>query len=224
MWYAWRLSINFLFLPWHDFIVVVFTCIKSCSVVYDKLQFTDNIMFLYCILCDLRVKCMKLRHIWKVVSAHLHVITSKLSRFWWNLVLVSTLKLPSTFNFHLCQSDIYPYFTWSLNQILSVFWKLFQSYKKFVLTHSLTHSVEQDIIWKARSHSACWQISCFLYGTRRFITVFTKAYHWTQSWASWIHLAPSIPITLRYILMLSSHPPLGLPNGLLPSGLPTKTL
>jgi hypothetical protein len=49
------------------------------------------------------------------------------------------------------------------------------------LTHSLTHSMVQDIICKADFHSACQRISCFLYGTRRFITVFTKARHWTLS-------------------------------------------
>jgi hypothetical protein len=35
---------------------------------------------------------------------------------------------------------------------------------------------------------------------------------------------PSIPFSLRSILMLSSHLRLGLTSGLLPSGLPTKTL
>jgi hypothetical protein len=64
----------------------------------------------------------------------------------------------------------------------------------------------------------------FSYGTRRFVTVFTKARHWTPSWATWIQLAPSIPISVKSILMLSSHLRLGLPSGLLPSGLPTKTL
>jgi hypothetical protein len=45
----------------------------------------------------------------------------------------------------------------------------------------------QNILWKADCHSAYQKISCFLYGTRRFIiTVFTKARHWTLSWASWI--------------------------------------
>jgi hypothetical protein len=43
----------------------------------------------------------------------------------------------------------------------------------------LTYSVVQDIILKADCHSVCQKISCFLYGTRRFITVFTKARHWT---------------------------------------------
>jgi hypothetical protein len=47
--------------------------------------------------------------------------------------------------------------------------------------------------------------TCFLYGTRRFITVFTKARHWTLSWASRIKFVPWIPISLRSILMLYSQ-------------------
>jgi hypothetical protein len=37
-------------------------------------------------------------------------------------------------------------------------------------------------------------------------------------------LRQQIPVSLRFILMLSSHLRLGLPSGLLPSGLPNKTL
>jgi len=33
----------------------------------------------------------------------------------------------------------------------------------YLLIHSLTHSMVQDIIWKADCHSACQKISCFLY-------------------------------------------------------------
>jgi hypothetical protein len=39
------------------------------------------------------------------------------------------------------------------------------------------------------------------YGTWRFITVFTTARHWSLSWDKCVH-----PISLRSILILSSHP------------------
>jgi hypothetical protein len=48
------------------------------------------------------------------------------------------------------------------------------------------------------------------YGTRRFITVFTRAIHWSLSWASLIQSIPSHPISLRSILILSTHLCLGL--------------
>jgi hypothetical protein len=89
-------------------------------------------------------------------------------------------------------------------------------------THTPTYPMVHDIIWKGDSHSVCQKIPSFLYGTRRFITVFTIASHWTLFWASRIQFSPSIPISLRSNLMLSSHLCLGLPSGLLPSGFPTK--
>jgi hypothetical protein len=91
------------------------------------------------------------------------------------------------------------------------------AYESMLLTYSLTHFMVQDIIWKSDNHSACQKISSFLYETRRFITVFTKARRWTLPWASRIQFVPSIPISLRSSLLLSSHLRLGLPNGLLPS-------
>jgi hypothetical protein len=42
-----------------------------------------------------------------------------------------------------------------------------------------------------------------LYGTRRFITVFTRARHWTLPWASWIQSTTSRSVSLRPSLMLS---------------------
>jgi hypothetical protein len=74
-----------------------------------------------------------------------------------------------------------------------------------------------------KSHSACQRISCFLYGTRGLIIVFTKARHRNLFWTRRIAFAPSIPICLRSIFMLSSHLRIGLPRRLLLSGLPTKT-
>jgi hypothetical protein len=67
----------------------------------------------------------------------------------------------------------------------------------------LNYYMVRDILWKADSHSACQTVAWFLYGTRRFITVFTEARHWTLSWASRIQFASSIPISLRSILRYS---------------------
>jgi len=96
------------------------------------------------------------------------------------------------------------------------------------VTHSFctkqTNSMVQDILWNVASYSALQTTVCFLYATRMFITVFTKPRHWTVYRAYRIQFAPSIPISLRPILMLSSHLRLCLPSGLFPSGLPTKTL
>jgi hypothetical protein len=43
------------------------------------------------------------------------------------------------------------------------------------------------------------------YATRRVITVFTSARYWSLSWASWIQFASSYPLSLRSILISSSH-------------------
>jgi hypothetical protein len=55
------------------------------------------------------------------------------------------------------------------------------------------------------------------YRTRRFITAFTRALHWSLS-------IPSHPISLRAILILSTYLCLGLPSCLFPSGFPTNIL
>jgi hypothetical protein len=62
------------------------------------------------------------------------------------------------------------------------------------------------------------------YGTRRFITVFTRALHWSLSWARSIQSIPHHPIFLRSILILSINLRLCLLTGLVPSGFPTKIL
>jgi hypothetical protein len=44
------------------------------------------------------------------------------------------------------------------------------------------------------------------YGSRRFITVFTRALHWSLSWARSTQSTPSHPVSLRSILILSTPP------------------
>jgi len=62
------------------------------------------------------------------------------------------------------------------------------------------------------------------YETRRFITVFATAHHWSLSWARCIPSTTSRPASVRSILILSSHLHVGLPSGLFLSGFPTKVL
>jgi hypothetical protein len=58
------------------------------------------------------------------------------------------------------------------------------------------------------------------YGTRRFITVFTRALHWPLSWARRIQAIPPHPISLRSILILFAHLRHSLPSGLFLSAFP----
>jgi hypothetical protein len=53
----------------------------------------------------------------------------------------------------------------------------------------------------------------FFYGTRMFITLFTKARYWSLSWASWIHATTSYPIPLRFKVQYGTVP-LKLPVGI----------
>jgi hypothetical protein len=62
------------------------------------------------------------------------------------------------------------------------------------------------------------------YGTRRFITVSKRAFHWSLFWAKSIQSIQSHPFSLRSILILSTHLRLGLPSGLFLFGFPTNIL
>ena len=56
----------------------------------------------------------------------------------------------------------------------------------------------------------------------KFIAVLTNARHLSLSWANSIQSPQPLHTSSRPILILSSHLRLGLPNGLFPSGFPTK--
>ena len=63
-----------------------------------------------------------------------------------------------------------------------------------------------------------------IFGTRRFLTVFTSARHLSLSWANSIQSPQPPPTSWRSTLILSSHLCLGLHSGLFPSRFPTRTL
>jgi hypothetical protein len=81
--------------------------------------------------------------------------------------------------------------------------------------------MEQRSSWEANSFSATQKLPAF-YGTRSFITAFTRVRHLSLSWASPVQFMSPHPTSRRSVLILSSHLLLGLPSGRLPSGLPTK--
>jgi hypothetical protein len=61
-----------------------------------------------------------------------------------------------------------------------------------LLTYLLTYSLHGAGCYLKSSLSLSFSKNIlFSYGTRRFITVFTKSRHWTLSWASWIQSAPT---------------------------------
>jgi hypothetical protein len=81
-------------------------------------------------------------------------------------------------------------------------------------TASLTHSWSWAHLEKLSIVQPLKNFPAF-YGTRRFITVFTRALHWSLFRARSIQSIPSLPVSLRSILILSTHLCLGLPSGLL---------
>jgi hypothetical protein len=62
------------------------------------------------------------------------------------------------------------------------------------------------------------------YGIWKFIAVFKRSLHWFLSWARSIQSIPSHSISLRYILILSTHQRVGLRSGLFPSDFYTNIL
>jgi hypothetical protein len=77
--------------------------------------------------------------------------------------------------------------------------------------------------WEAANCAATQELPNILW-TRRFITAFTRALHWSLFWARSIQSLSSYPISLRSILILSAHLRLGIPSGLFHSGISTNIL
>ena len=92
----------------------------------------------------------------------------------------------------------------------------------FQLTYLLTPW--SRVLLEKLTGSAASQEIPRIFVTRRFITVLTSARQLSLSWANSIQSPQPPPTSRRSILILSSHLRLGLPNGLFPSGFPTRTL
>ena len=84
----------------------------------------------------------------------------------------------------------------------------------FVFT-LLAYSMEQSPSWEANWFLQLIKKFPAFYGTRKFITLLTSARHLFLSWTNSIQSPQPLPTSWRSILILSSHPRLGLPNGLL---------
>jgi hypothetical protein len=94
---------------------------------------------------------------------------------------------------------------------------------EFALTYLLTHLRSWALLEKLPIVQPLKNFPTF-YETRRLITVFTRAPQCSLSWARSIQSIPSHTISLRSILILSTHLHLGLPSGLFPSGFPANIL
>ena len=75
--------------------------------------------------------------------------------------------------------------------------------------HSSCHSWSRVILGKLIVTQLVNRFPTF-YGTCRFIIIFTRAHHLSLSWAKSVWSVPSRPISIRFILISSSHLHLGI--------------
>jgi hypothetical protein len=92
--------------------------------------------------------------------------------------------------------------------------------RKLSVNNSL---MESSPSWEA-ANCAAFQELPKIFGIQSFIAAFTNALHWFLSWVRSMQFIPSHPISLRYILTLSTNLCPGLPSGLFTSGFPTNSI
>ena len=97
-----------------------------------------------------------------------------------------------------------------------------RSWNKIRTYNWQTNYIEQISSWEAKSSSARQEIGSW-YGTRRFITALTSAFHLSLPCVRAIQSMHPQPTYWRNILSLSSYPCLGLWSGFFPLDLPVGT-
>jgi len=162
-----------------------------------------------------------------VITGFLSLVLLLLNQWWtpskFQVVALSLLRAMSLVSIFFRESSVcFPriHFRFFFGLLVincgpSDYWLVWRSISWYLLTYLLTPWCRKLFEKLIMTHLV--KNILLSYGTRRFITVFTKARHWTQ-------FALSISISLRSILMLSSHLRLGILSSFSPSGLPTKTL
>ena len=120
------------------------------------------------------------------------------------------------------QSKMWPRMFWTLNNVFSVLITDWLTDTRSLASY-LTNSKEQCPLEKIIIPQLV-KIFPALYGTKRFITAFTRAYHLSLSSSRSIRCKPYHPISWKSISKLLSHLHLGFPSGLFLSGVPTTTI
>ena len=92
---------------------------------------------------------------------------------------------------------------------------IYHKHAKHTLTYLLTYLLapwSRVLLEKLTGYAASQEIP-WIFGTQKFITVFTSACHLSLSWANSIQFPQPPPTSWRFILILSSHLCLGLLSG-----------
>ena len=91
------------------------------------------------------------------------------------------------------------------------------------LNKYINNSMEQILLDKLTMSQLVKKLPAF-YGSRKYITAFTRIHHLFLFWTRSIQFMPPYSTSWKSILILSSHLGLGLPSGLCHSSFLTKTL